>query len=70
MSRKTVHPLRAWRERKGLVQPEAAALFRCSVPMLSMVERGVSRPGIKLAHRIARVTGVSLERLRPLGRVA
>ena len=63
MSRKTTHPLKAFRENHDppLSQIEAAKHFGVSQAAWSRYERGIDRPRKKIALKLIRETGVSVE---------
>lgn len=50
--------LRDWRAERELKLAQVAELIGCSVPWVSLIERGLKRPGGWLAREIERVTGI------------
>lgn len=61
MGRKRPHPLKTFRKAYGLNQAAAAAQFGVSQAQWSRWENGLRRPSSKLAKKLIRETGVSLE---------
>jgi transcriptional regulator with XRE-family HTH domain len=57
--------IRNWREKRKITVDRLAQIFDCNKSTLSRVERGLKKPGPKLARRIARVTNIGLGQLRP-----
>lgn len=55
--------VREFREAKGLSKEELAVQARSSYPMISAIENGNRLPNLKLAGRLARIFGVSIEDL-------
>ena len=51
------------RESKGLSKEELAVESKSSYPMISAIENGHRVPNLKLAGRLARIFGVSIEEL-------
>lgn len=51
-----VHPLRAWRTRKGFDQAKMAGLVGVAPSMISQIETGNKLPSLALAARIERAT--------------
>lgn len=64
--------LREWRDGRGLSQAAAGALLGLSSSRVSDIEHGRRTPGLRLAVRIQRVTGIepsgwtSRERIGPI----
>lgn len=48
--------LKAWREAQGLSQGGLADRLACAQSLVSAIERGEKRPGLKIAIAIQRVT--------------
>lgn len=62
MSPKRIHPLKAYRQRHGLSQREAAKRFGVSQAVWWRWECGMRRPrGKALTRKLMRETGASLE---------
>ena len=57
------HPLRAWREKRGLSVADAAEELSVSRQFVYMIERGATNCGVRSAPRISRLTGISLSDL-------
>ncbi len=47
-----MHPLRAYRERKGLTQDALAALVCATPATISRIESGKGRPSVRMIHRL------------------
>lgn len=58
-----VHPLRAWREHRGLTQDALAALAGVSAPYLSQIEGGKRVGAVRTLRRIAAALDVPLDEL-------
>ncbi len=58
------HPLKAWREREGLRQEDAAPRLQLSRPHLSRLENG-RKPSLTLAAKLSEHTGIPIKELRP-----
>ncbi len=56
-----VHPVRAWREYRGLTQEELARLAGVSTTCLAQVERGAHQPGPSLARALSHALDVPPE---------
>ncbi|MDP3911154.1 MAG: helix-turn-helix transcriptional regulator [Gemmatimonadales bacterium] len=52
----TIHPLREWREARGLTQAQLAKMLGCSQMMVSKIEAWERRPGGELARVMDEVT--------------
>lgn len=61
MSRKRIHPLKAYRDLYRISQDEAAKRFGISQSEWSRLERGAHRPNRRLCRRLIAETGASLE---------
>ena len=55
------HPIRAWREHRGLTQQQLAAAAGTSVPYLSQIESEKRQGSAQVLAAIARSLGVSLD---------
>jgi DNA-binding XRE family transcriptional regulator len=55
------HPVRVWREHRGLTQQQLAEAAGISVPYLSQIESGKRRGSAKVLAAIARELGLSLD---------
>lgn len=53
--------LREWRAARGLKLAEVAELVGCTAGWVSLLERGVERPGLQVGLGIKRVVGIELE---------
>lgn len=56
-----VERLRRWIDRSQLSQTEAAAIIGIDMTVLSRILSGERRPGLKMAVRIAKKTGIPVE---------
>lgn len=59
--RTSKHILTAYRYENNLTLLELATRVGCKQPFLSMVERGLRSPSLRLANRISRETGIPIE---------
>jgi DNA-binding XRE family transcriptional regulator len=57
------NPIKAWREYRGLSQPEAAEKAGISVPYLSQLETNKRKGSLDVLSAIAKVLQVSLENI-------
>ncbi|MBB4287837.1 helix-turn-helix transcriptional regulator [Roseospira goensis] len=57
------HPVKVWREEKGLKQNELAATAGISAPMLNDIEKGRRTPSLDVARRLASALGLTLDDL-------
>lgn len=57
------HPLRLWREHRGLTLQALAERVGCTRQMLSMIERGKAAPPADLLARLAAALGVEIDDL-------
>ncbi len=55
--------VKALREAKGLSKEELAVESKSSYPMIVAIENGHRLPNLRLAGRLARILGVSIEQL-------
>jgi DNA-binding XRE family transcriptional regulator len=58
-----IHPLRAWREHRGLTQDALAAVAGVSAPYLSQIEGGKRVGAVRTLRRIAAALDVPLDEL-------
>lgn len=58
------HPLRLWREHRGLTLQALAERVGCTRQMLSMIERGKASPSADLLTRLAAALGVEIDDLK------
>ncbi|TSE19233.1 transcriptional regulator, y4mF family [Tepidimonas alkaliphilus] len=59
------HPLRLWREHRGLTLQALADCVGCTRQMLSMIERGKAAPSADLLARLAAALDVEMDDLHP-----
>ncbi|TSE26109.1 putative HTH-type transcriptional regulator [Tepidimonas sediminis] len=59
------HPLRLWREHRGLTLQALAERVGCTRQMLSMIERGKAAPSADLLARLAAALDVEMDDLYP-----
>jgi transcriptional regulator with XRE-family HTH domain len=59
------HPIALRRADQGLSQEALAELVGCKRWMINRIENGKRQPSVRLTARIAAVTGLSREVLRP-----
>jgi len=64
---KSHQSLKTWRENQGLTQLQLAAAVGVHVQYISAIERGVRRPGMKVATALRNFTkgAISLDDLAP-----
>jgi transcriptional regulator with XRE-family HTH domain len=55
------HPVRVWREHRGLTQQQLAEAAGISIPYLSQIESGKRRGSAKVLAAIARELRLSLD---------
>ena len=53
--------MKAERLKKGISQQELATVAGCSLSLVQKIERGVKTPSMKLAGRLSRVLGKSVD---------
>lgn len=58
-----VHPLKLWREHRGLTLQALADRAGCTRQMLSMIERGKTVPSVDLLARLATALGCDMDDL-------
>jgi transcriptional regulator with XRE-family HTH domain len=63
MAEKKVHPLKAWRVKKGLGLVEAAKLLDTSASYLSEIENLKKGPSLAFAKKLRDQAGISLDRI-------
>ncbi len=55
--------LKSYRERKGMTQAELARLIDVSQPTICDIENGRQSPSVEVLKRLAKVTGLSADKL-------
>ncbi len=60
-----VHPLRRYRQEKGLTLEQLAERVRVSEATLSRIETGLQNPGLDILRRLVDATGIDPSELRP-----
>ena len=55
------HPVRAWREHRGLTQQQLARVAEISVPYLSQIESGKRQGSTEVLAALAKALGLSLD---------
>ncbi len=60
-----VHPLRRYRQEKGLTLERLAERVRVSEATLSRIETGLQNPGLDILRRLVDATGIDPSELRP-----
>ena len=55
--------LKSYREKTGMTQAELARRVECSQPTICDIENGNISPSIELLKRLAKVTGLSADKL-------
>jgi transcriptional regulator with XRE-family HTH domain len=62
---KKISALERYRRERGMTQIELAAVCEITQGMVSEYEKGTKLPGVKIAYRISKALGVSIETLWP-----
>ncbi len=60
-----VHPLRRYRQEKGLTLEQLAERVRVSEATLSRIETRLQNPGLDILRRLVDATGIDPSELRP-----
>ncbi len=55
------HPVKVWREYRGLTQQQLAELVSIAVPYLSQIETGKRTPSLKTTSKLAKALGVDID---------
>jgi len=63
-----VHPVRAWREYRGMTQEELARLTGTSKACISHIERGMRQPALPLTRALSRALNAPLEAITEHGK--
>jgi DNA-binding XRE family transcriptional regulator len=59
------HPLKVWRDHRGLTLQALGESCGCTRAMLSMIERGKAKPSVDLLGKLAAQLGCDMDDLTP-----